>query len=253
MDSASHSEHDHDIEIDTAQSCFDESMWALSEIGLEPTFSTDMMSWVSTIDIAPGRTIINPTFDPRESDVSPDNCFWIRLDERETGRPISVIANRVFETDDYMDLMRNQYLWFRDGPRHPPVNVITSPDMPLIRGRVGHHGGLWIHPEWRKHGLSGFMTRLARCGSLRQFNIDWHCGLVFAAVAEKGLPVSPTMGYGYPRMALAIDGWQPLTNKHDRLYVPWISRTEIIAHLVEETGRLVANRNKQPRGLAVAF
>jgi hypothetical protein len=150
----------------------------------------------------------------------------------------------VFVTDDYVDLLRTQRLWYASGPRRL-VDVVVPADMPQIAGRVGHHGGLWIRTDWRKHGLSGILTKLVRCASLRRFAPDWHCGSVFAAIAEKGLPTSLVTGYGYPHMVLAIDGWFPLTNKPERVYLPWISRDEMLDQLGVELRRLVANRNDE--------
>jgi hypothetical protein len=233
------------------QGCFDEIGRAFRELELDAEFSTDLHDWVETIQSAPKRGVINPTFDPEHSDLSPANSFWIRLSEARGGRTIACIANRLFETSNYTDLLRNQRLWYSRGPRRV-VDLVVPSDMPVIAGRVGHHGGLWIHPDWRKHGLSGYLTKLARCASLRQFDVDWHCGSVFGVIAEKGLPTAPLTGYGYPHMVLAIDGWFPITNRDEQVYLPWISRVEMIDQLGRELERLVANRDQQPVRLAVA-
>jgi hypothetical protein len=231
----------------TVQSCFDATIAALHAVGLEATFSTEMADWATMMRNAPRIMLVNPTFDPEQSDLTPDNAFWIKLSQIADGRAIACIANRLFVTDDYVDLLRTQRVWYSRGPRRM-VDLVVPPDMPRIAGHVGHHAGLWIHPDWRKHGLSGYMTRLARCASLRQFDVDWHCGLVFAALAEKGLPITDVTGYGYPRMVLAVDGWFPLTDQPERIDVPWISRAEILAQLAEETrrlGRLVGDRDQE--------
>jgi hypothetical protein len=225
------------------QSCFEETHRRLHYLGFDATFSTEMSEWVSMIENAPRRAHINPSFNPRHSDVSADNAFWIRLIDIESEQPIACIANRMFVTDDYLELMRSQLLWFRNPPA-TPIDIVPD-SLPRIAGRVGHHGGLWIHPDFRKHGLSGFMTRLARCGSLRRWNVDWHCGLVVGTIAEKGLATTPVTGYGYPHMALVVDGRQPITDHHERLFVPWISRAEILSQLADETARLIGHGNQQ--------
>jgi hypothetical protein len=231
---------DQDVIIET---CLDETVRHLTKIGLAPTFSEDLSGWVAMIESAPGRDRVNPTFHPLHSDVTPDNAFWIKLTDADTGRAIACIANRVFETDDWLEVMRSQRLWFRSPPGRP-IDIVPD-SLPLIAGRVGHHGGLWIHPEFRKHGLSGFMTRLARCRSLGRWNVDWHCGLVAAKIAEKGLPTTPVTGYGYPRMALVIDGRYPVIDHPERVFVPWISRDEMLAQLAAETARLIGDRDEQ--------
>jgi len=233
------------------QACLDEIAHVFLSLGLEVEFSTQMNGWVETIRTAPKRGVVNPTFDPRHSDLSPANAFWVRLSEGPDDRTVACIANRVFETDDYRDLLRTQRLWYSRGPRRL-VDLVLPSDMPVISGRVGHHGGLWIHPDWRKHGLSGYLTKLMRCASLRQFEVDWHCGSVFAVIAEKGLPTAPETGYGYPHMALAIDGWFPVTDRDERVYLPWISRPEMLDQLGREVERLVQHRDQEALRFAVA-
>jgi GNAT superfamily N-acetyltransferase len=225
------------------QNCFDATHQRLQAIGLAPTFGSDLNGWVEAIERSPHRVHINTCFHPAHSDVTAENAFWIRLTDVATDQTVACIATRLIVTDDYLDEMRSMRLWFRNPP---PIPIDIVPDsLPLIAGRVGIHGGLLIHPDWRKQGLSGYLTRLARCGSLRRWAVDWHCGLVFAALAEKGLPTAPVTGYGYPRMALVINGRQPATPRTEKIYVPWISRAEILTQLVEETVRLVANRDQE--------
>ncbi|MBI3515234.1 MAG: hypothetical protein HY060_14415 [Proteobacteria bacterium] len=226
------------------QSCFDATIAALHDLGLEVTFSTDMSGWVAMMSSAPNIHLVIPTFNPEHNDLTPDDSFWVKLTRIDDRRDIACIANRLYVTDSFIELMRTQRLWFSRGPRKL-VDLVVPPDMPILSGRIGHHGGLWIHPDWRKHGLSGYMTRLARCASLRRFDVDWHCGFVHGTLAEKGLPTAAVTGYAYPRMVLAIDGWNPITDKEDRFYLPWISRAEIRAQLVDETRRLVAHRDQE--------
>jgi len=228
----------------TIQACFDEITASVRRLGLAITFDTDLRNWVEFISNAPDRGIVNPTFDPDHSDLSPETAFWVAVTDAAAGQTVACIANRLFHTDNYVDLLRTQGLWYSSGPRRL-VDLVVPDDMPRIAGKVGHHGGLWIRRDWRKHGLSGILTKLVRCASLRKFAPDWHCGSVFAAIAEKGLPTSPTHGYGYPHMVVAIDGWFPLTNKAERVYLPWISRQEMLDQLEIELQRLVANRDHE--------
>src|SRR4051794_30493502 len=99
------------------QGCFDHILTRLAELGLTITFSTDMIGWVDAITNAPRRGIVNPTFDPAHSDLTPEDAFWVAATDRATGRLVACIANRVFITDDYRDLLRTQRLWYASGPR----------------------------------------------------------------------------------------------------------------------------------------
>lgn len=232
------------VDLATIQRSFELMHHELGRMGFTVTFSPLMAGWLELISRAPGRAVINPTFNPEVNELSPDDSFWIRLEETKTGRPVACIANRVFECEDFWDLIRGHSLWW---PQRCPtaIDVVLPAAPPRIGGRIGHHGGLWIDPDWRKHGLSGYMTRLARCASLRRFLVDWHCGLVMSAIAEKGLPTDPVAGYGYPRMLVAIDGRQPFIDGPARLYVPWISRPEILEGLRAEADRLVGDRHQE--------
>jgi hypothetical protein len=233
------------------QGCFDSILAHLAELGLTITFSTEMTEWVNAITNAPRRGIVNPTFDPAHNDLTPENAFWVAATDRATGQLVACIANRVFITHDYRDLLRTQRLWYASGPRRLVELTPQAEAMPRIAGRVGHHGGLWIHPDWRKRGLSGHLTKLVRSASLRRFDVDWHCGSVFAAIAEKGLPIAPETGYGYPRMVLAIDSWFPITDKPERVYLRWISRPEMLAQLAGDlTRRLIHDRDREAVGFS---
>jgi hypothetical protein len=227
------------------QSCFDTTIEALNAIGLEVTFSPDLTGWVAVMAQAPRIHLIIPTFNPEHNDLTADDAFWVKLSQARDGAPIACIANRLYVTEDFLDLMRTQRLWFNRGGPRQPVELCAPADMPLISGRVGHHGGLWIHPDWRKHGLSGYLTRLVRCASLRRFEVDWHCGFVHGTLADKGIATTAVSGYGYPRMVLAMNGWNPITDRVDRFYLPWISRAEILVQLAEETRRLIDHRNQE--------
>lgn len=201
----------------------------LTQNGLEMRVRTNFDDWISLIRTAAARSFINPTFDPAHSILSPSNSFWLEVTRgRET---VACIANRLFETDDYYDLMRTWRLWFDRMPvlGMRRVQFVLPPGMPAIRGRIGHHGALWVHPTVRKLGLSTWLPRLTRALSLRHFKVDWHCGIVKQSLADHGLPIA---GYGYTHCVPCIKGYYPAYGIDLDMAMTYIDRADML-RLVE--------------------
>lgn len=197
----------------------------LKEDGYFVTISSALEDWVALMNAAPKISVINPTFDPRVSDLSAQNSFWLRVTD-QTDTPVACIANRLFVTDDYVEVIRSWRLWYDRGlTAIRPLNIVLPDDLPFIDGRIGHHGGLWVHPDHRKRGLSFVLPRLTRALSLVRFRPDWHCGMVFAALGDSRLPLA---NYGYPHMVPCIEGYFPVTDRPERVYMTYISQEEML-------------------------
>ncbi len=197
----------------------------LERDGFYVTVSSDMNAWVSMMEAAPAIRVVNPTFDPEYSQLDASNSFWVRVTDM-ADNPVACIANRLFVADDYLDLIRSWRLWYDRGLKEVrPLNIVLPDSVPFISGRVGHHGGLWVHPGHRKRGLSFVLPRLTRALSLTNFQPAWHCGMVFGDLGESGLPL---WGYGYANMDLCIDGYFPVTDRDERVYMTRISRDEML-------------------------
>src|SRR5215469_5948032 len=102
----------------------------------------DMAAWAATMRAAPGMSVVNPTFDPQHSPLSPQNAFW--LDVRTGSHTVAMSAARFFVTDDYFELQRSTRLWY-DPPhlQHGRFELRLPADTPTICGNVAHEGGLW--------------------------------------------------------------------------------------------------------------
>ena len=197
----------------------------LEREGFYLTINSDMSAWARMMRAMPKTRVVNPTFDPECSQLDATNSFWVRVTDA-ADNPVACIANRLFVTDDYVDLMRTWRLWYDRGPRQiRPLNIVLPPEAPFVSGRIGHHGGLWVHPGHRKRGLSYLLPRLTRALSLVNFQVDWHCGMVFGDLGDSGLP---KWGYGYTGMDLCIDGYFPVTEREERVYMTYISRDEML-------------------------
>lgn len=230
-------------ETETVQDFIDFSLAWLEDRNYSLTVDVDMAAWARKMGDAPSIALVNPTFDPRWSPVTPENSFW--LDLRVGWQTVAMMASRFFVTDDYMGLKRSRKLWY-DPPRpgDGELAVTPPPDLPLISGRVGHEGGLWVHPEHRKRGLSVILPHLNRALAFRQWNLDWQTGLALRGVGQSGIV---TWAYGVPHVVPCYEGRSPLNDKHDRLFLAYMNRAELLAGLHLDTiAGLLADRHEQP-------
>lgn len=168
----------------------------------------------------------NPTFDPHVNDLS-DAGFWLRIID-ENGTTVASHAQRIFETDDFHDLLVSGRIWYANGVTpaagQEPVQVQRS--SLLIAGVVAHAGGLWVHPTYRKKGLSMFLPFLSRSLCLRNYNTDFFTALVLASMAGSRIP---TGDYGYPHVEWCMRGWFPPTRRHEEdVHICYMTQAETI-------------------------
>jgi hypothetical protein len=191
------------------------------------SIDVDMAAWARVMTAAVSAAAVNPTFNPQANALTPRNSFW--MDVRMGSHTVATMAARLFVTDDYLALKRSMRLW-QDAPpkEHGELALTLPPDMPHIAGRVAHEGGLWVHPEQRKRGLSVMLPHLIRALCIRQWNVDWQTGVTRRAIGECGIA---KWAYGMPRVEPVFEGWFPVTGANDRLFIAYMARDEIIAGL----------------------
>ncbi|MCC5579492.1 hypothetical protein IMZ11_28060 [Microtetraspora sp. AC03309] len=199
--------------------------------GLRLFLSDDLARWASHMRSAAGTDGVNPTFDPGCGKVAPGEslCLWVR---DETGGTVACIAGRVFETTDFTMLVRSLKLWFDPVPAGMPdgLRLVLPATFPTLAGRVGHVGGLWIHPEFRGKGLSTILARLARGAVLDRFAADWDTWVSFRKIADKAVLTS---AYGTADAALCVDGFFPPTNRHEQVFLSFATRAQVL-HAVRD-------------------
>jgi hypothetical protein len=224
----------------TVQSFIDFSLAWLDERQYTLAVDADMAGWV-TIMRTTGAEIVNPSFDPGLSLLTAQNSFW--LDIRAGSETIAVSAARLLVTDDMTELMRSMQLWYT-APTQKFEISLASP-IPVIGGRVGYEGGLWVHPRHRGRGLSVILPHLNRALCHRQWSVDWQTGLVHRSLAESGLT---GRAYGFPRIVQCSAGYFSVTRKVDPLYLVYMSEAELLRGLdVDTVTRLPAYGNGQAR------
>jgi hypothetical protein len=188
------------------------------------TVDVNMASWTRVMTDAVSAAAVNPTFNPHVNQLSPQNSFW--LDIRAGSHTVATMAARLFVTADYLALKRTMRLWRDDPPRdHGELTLTLPAEMPTIAGQVGHEGGLWVHPEHRKRGLSVILPHLIRALCVRQWNIDWQTGVTRRAIGECGIA---KWAYGVPHVEPCFEGYFPITQAQDRLFIAYMNRDELI-------------------------
>ena len=206
------------------------------------TIDVNMGVWARKMSEAPSIAVVNPTFDPKFSPLSPENSFW--LDVRAGSRTVAMMAGRLFITDDYLEVKRTMKLWY-DPPRpcDRPIAMELPIGTPLIAGKVAHEGGLWVHPNYRKQGLSVILPHLTRALCLRQWNIDWITGATMRGIGESGMAVR---AYGMRHVVPCYEGHFSVTQRPDRLFLAYMNRDELLAGLeLDSVARLLPNGNHQ--------
>lgn len=174
----------------------------------------------------------NPSFDPTVHDLS-SNAFWLRVEDGN-GCVVASHAERVFACANFVEeLIETDRIWFADGidDREKPWRTeITRPPV-SIQGRIGYAGGMFIQPEHRGSGLALFLPYLSRSLCLRNFQTDWHTGLIHLNIASSPVPKSC---YGYPRTARIFDGRCPrTTGTFKEVHLCWMDRAESIEKLYQ--------------------
>jgi hypothetical protein len=227
---------------DVLQSFIDFSLDWLDDRKYTLIVDVDMSGWARTMANAPSIAVVNPTFDPRCSRLSPRDSFW--LDVRVGSQTIATSAARLFVTDDYFDLIRSTKLWY-DPPRPQDSRLEVTPSLgvPLISGRIGHEGGLWIAPTHRKRGLSVILPHLNRALCLREWGIDWQTGMTMRDIGQSGIA---SWAYGFPHVVPCFEGRTPLIDRDERLFITYMNRDELVSGLeLEAVARLLPNRDEQ--------
>ncbi|MAG97800.1 MAG: hypothetical protein CMM08_14070 [Rhodospirillaceae bacterium] len=154
----------------------------LRRAGYDCQMQFDMAGWVDWRRAQGGQTTYS--FDPEYNRLSPANSFWIAaryigsdpVRQRDTLDGLAAVgACRLFETGDLVELVASGRLWFREATAR---RTELAPGLPLIGGRVGHHGGLFVRQAHRRQGLPVALSRLARFSIAERWAPDWDSGLL---------------------------------------------------------------------------
>lgn len=217
-----------DQDFDIVQLGIDALQGRLTELDLNLVVESDFSGLKAFL--TSNGSFINPTYDPAVSDIGPRD-YWFRVLDR-FGNSIACMAERVFDTADFADLIRTGTLWWRDGALpHCGFESFAMAALPHpLDGTVSHSGAMWIDPDYRKVGLSTYLTHLSRLMCLRNHDISYNTGFVRKYLVDT--PV-PRVTYGYPHVQFCYSGYFPPAGGDEELYVCWISADEMVQQVRE--------------------
>jgi len=206
----------------------------IADAGLSVNVEPDLADWVDVMENAPGRSSVSPTFNPATSNVHTGNSYWLHV---QRGREsVACIASRILETDDYYGLIRSGRLWYDRGLTvvNAGTRFVIPEDAPAVGGTVGHHGGLWVHPDLRKQGLSEYLPKVTRAMAIMRFETDWSTGMVKSSLAESGLVYR---AYGYTHALPCTQGYYPPFGKDADFHMTLIARENELDRLAQDVLR----------------
>jgi len=219
-----------DAEFDLVQSFVARLLPAFRRRGLEFHVSSDFDEFVA-IRRASADGFVYPTYDPRQSRISPADAFWVKICN-DAGDVVAGQATRIFDVPDFYQLLQSGRLWF-DRALAPVPRFIVDCDLPSFGGRIAHLGGLWVDKEYRGNKLAALICATTRALTLRNHGFDHETGLCFEPIALRRLPIE---SYGHPQLALCVDGYFPVTRKDERVYLSHLSRAQALRQMAAGWG-----------------
>ena len=220
-----------DEQLRSIQAYIDKAEVEMSEIGLRLEISSDMEAWTRFMEGALEIARINTTYDPRYSNANSENCFWISAkDERD--EIVGCVCDRVFRTDNFLDQIRNNLLFYDKKPiqRHVELDLVYPPNMQLLSGNVGHGGGLWVRPDYRGTGLSRYLPPLVRALALRHFDLDWNTVVTKNTANRKAMARDRL---AYDQQYVCSVGYWPPYDENVEMQFHYIGRDGILAQVEE--------------------
>jgi len=137
--------------------------------GLTLKVSSDLLEWKR---VSPD---LSKPFDPDLNDIRPSDAFWIGL--YDDGECIACGGGRVFECDDFIREYLTTYLLFGDiAPSVDSKPYTFDEPGPVLSGRVGYAGGVWVHPDYK--GLAKVVSQLGKVIALRRLRVDHYTALI---------------------------------------------------------------------------
>lgn len=210
---------------------------ALNHRGFFVEQDPDLARWRRCLESMPGIVGINPSFDPAHHDFRPGGPqYWLRLSTiptraKKSSELVAVIAFRLIETGEggWIEWLKSGRLFSETLPPLGMAKILQPRDCNWT-GRIGHHGGLVISEPYRSQRLAYLLTHLVRAISIKRYNVDYHCGLVYENLLRSGVPLRPD-GYGYARADLAMDGFVGAVGRSARMYTTQIDRAGMLAQI----------------------
>lgn len=217
--------------------------------GYSTSISNDVSGWVDYYLRTNPHGVVNSAVNPAYHELGPDNSFWLAVYKQDTKEIIGCIAQRMIETDDFVEEQRSLRLWFGEqASERPPMQLaLTRDQYPEARGLVGYPAGLFVAKSERHNGLAWLLQRMARAYALTRWpQMDWQCGNSLEPVAARGLPFNT---YGYTRCDLLVDGWFEDTQQSHKVFMTSIAHDQMIMQIASDLSLIEMNSDQQMRDI----
>jgi hypothetical protein len=139
---------------------------------------------------------ILPSFDPKYSDLSGDNAFFVEgIDD--SGDTVVTSAGRLYDHGDRSlasDLRSLRVFYADPVPQIASGESVTvaAPFAEHIWGRAMFSAAVWVRPDYRRHGFSRIVPRLTRAYALAQ----WNTPVFWMMIAPELDKIGITRAYG---------------------------------------------------------
>ncbi|NQW10383.1 MAG: hypothetical protein HQ481_10950 [Alphaproteobacteria bacterium] len=209
--------------------------------GFKLSIRTDMREWASILRHAPATNGVNPSFDPDQTGSALD-AFWLCVEAR--GQVVAVAASKLIEANTgYYEYVRQGLLWCKP-PGEEPIDILISESGPA--GLLAHSGGLWVHPDYRRIGLSWLVPRLNQAWSQIEWGVDWIASVIFSDIHDKGLPLK----YGAKSCRVLIDGWFAPKGQRELIYSAEYPGDHLLRRAANDLSLLHRHPDQKMRDLA---
>jgi hypothetical protein len=179
-----------------------------------------------------GKLELTPMFEPRSSELTPENAFWIKGSD-EKGEVVHVQAARKYDLSgiSLAQFMESRRAFYSDPHRGGKANenCVSAASMAhRITGTVCYHGEMWLkdgHEGYRGQGLSAVLPRMVMALALAKWAPDYIYGLAWDGIVRKGVALQ----YGYHNAEQHGVLWNlPLDPEPFDGWLIWLSRRELI-------------------------
>jgi predicted DNA-binding ribbon-helix-helix protein len=227
---------------------FDDPLFrALRELGLALRIEFDIEDWKSFIR-STEWPVINSAADPAYHEFAAGEVFWMRLVHGE--ETVATQLVRLIVTDDYVGMIRDHRLFFRQNPSgFRSFRMLVEDGLPRIGGIVAQLSGLYIRPQWRRTRttdgtrLVAAWARLTHSFTTRNLLADWSVSLLEERIAT---PRMIEELYGYPHAIELFETYIPYLDRDERVTMVWMSAKELAVAVVRRPRALGRIEPRQP-------
>ena len=236
----------------TPQAFINACLTLLWNSGYSTSFNDNLDDWASYYRTTSPHAVVNSAVNPAFHDLNPQNSFWLAVYKRGTRETVACIAQRMTETEDFVEFQRSLKLWFGDSAdKLPPLDLaLAREEYPDAGGMVGYPAGLFVAKSERHSGLAWLLQRMARAYALTRWpQMEWQCGNSLEPVAARGLPFNT---YGYTRCDLLVDGWFEDTQQSHKVFMTSISHDEMVLQIASDLSLIEMNPKEKMGDLVSA-